>query len=104
MEFTGYDATLNRKRLALLRNGATLYLHEPMGKPITEEWSGFRPMSSDDLPIIGPSPRFENVYVAAGHGMLGVSMAPATGKLVAELICRELPHIEPHAYSFRRFL
>jgi D-amino-acid dehydrogenase len=104
MEFTGYDASLNRKRLALLRNGATLYLHEPMGKPITEEWSGFRPMSSDDLPIIGPSPRFENVYVAAGHGMLGVSMAPATGKLIAELICRELPHIEPQAYSFRRFL
>jgi D-amino-acid dehydrogenase len=104
MEFTGYDASINRKRLSLLKNGATRYLHEPMGKPIVEEWAGFRPMSADELPIIGPSLRFGNVYIAAGHGMLGLSMGAATGKLVSEMICGQLPHIDPTPYSPRRFL
>lgn len=103
MEFAGYDETLNRSRLGLLKKGAALYLDRPMGPQVVEEWYGFRPMSSDDLPIIGPSPRFENVFLAAGHGMLGVSMAPATGRLVAELACNEVTHIDPAPYSIRRF-
>lgn len=103
MEFAGYDERLTRSRLKLLRTGAAHYLHEPLGQPVSEEWYGFRPMSCDDLPIIGPSPRFENVYIAAGHGMLGISMSPATGKLVAELISGDLPHIDPLPYSIRRF-
>ena len=85
MEFAGYDDTLNPARLELLRDGATPYLREPYGEPVQEEWFGWRPMTSDSLPIIDRSPAFDNVFIAAGHNMLGLSMAPATGKLVAEL-------------------
>ena len=74
------------ERLRLLRNSADLYLNEPLSGPTLEEWWGWRPMTPDGLPFIGRSPAFDNVYLAAGHGMLGVSMAPATGKLVAELL------------------
>jgi len=44
-----------------------------------------------------------NVWIAAGHNMLGLSMAPATGRLVAELIAGEQPHVESKPYSPGRF-
>ncbi|MBX3441697.1 MAG: FAD-dependent oxidoreductase [Planctomyces sp.] len=103
MEFSGYDTRLNRRRMGLLKSGAKLYLHEPMAEPVLEEWYGFRPMSVDDLPIIGPTPRYENVILAAGHGMVGVSMATATGRLAAELATGAVPHIDPAPFSARRF-
>jgi D-amino-acid dehydrogenase len=103
MEFAGYDATLNRRRLDLLRNAAQIYLHEPTCEPTQEEWFGWRPMTPDSVPIIDWSPALPNVLVAAGHNMLGVSMAPATGKLAAEMASGRAPHIDPAPYSIRRF-
>jgi D-amino-acid dehydrogenase len=103
MEFAGYDASLNRRRLDLLREGARPYLHEPFCNPIEEEWFGWRPMTYDGKPIIDRCPRWENVYVAAGHNMLGLSMAPATGKLIAEMLEGYDPHLDPAPYSVKRF-
>jgi len=103
MEFAGYDSTMNKKRLDLLRNGASVYLHEPYCEPVEEEWFGWRPMTFDGKPIIDRCPIMENVLIAAGHNMLGMSMAPSTGKLVAEMINGEKPHIDPSPYSVGRF-
>ena len=103
MEFAGYDATLNRRRLALLTDGARHYLDEPAAKPIEEEWFGWRPMTPDSVPIIDRSPIMHNVLIAAGHNMLGVSMAPATGKLVAELLGETTPHLDGRRYLLARF-
>jgi D-amino-acid dehydrogenase len=103
MEFAGYDTSLRPCRLDLLRQGASHYLHEPCGEPVLEEWYGWRPMTYDSLPIIDRSPAWANVWIAAGHNMLGLSMAPATGKLVAELIEGAMPHLDPHPYSASRF-
>jgi D-amino-acid dehydrogenase len=103
MEFAGYDTTLRRERLELLRAGASHYLREPTAEPVEEEWWGWRPMVTDGNPIIDRSPAFENVFIAAGHGMLGLSMAPATGKLVAELLGGSKPHVDPAPYSVGRF-
>jgi D-amino-acid dehydrogenase len=103
MEFAGYDSTLNRQRLELLREGAKPYLHEPFGEAVVEEWFGWRPMTPDSIPIIGPSPRLGNVVIAAGHNMLGLSMAPGTGQLVAALLDQRSPPIDPAPYSATRF-
>jgi D-amino-acid dehydrogenase len=103
MEFAGYDTSLSPRRLDLLRAGASHYLHEPTAEPIVEEWCGLRPMTYDSKPIIGRSPALENVYLAAGHNMLGLSMAPATGKLIAEMLNHEPPHIALDPYSPARF-
>jgi D-amino-acid dehydrogenase len=103
MEFAGYDTRLNRRRLDLLREAARLYLHEPYAEPVQEEWYGWRPMTPDSLPVIDRSPAFGNVLVAAGHNMLGLSMAPATGKLVAELLAGRTPHLDPIPYRLGRF-
>jgi D-amino-acid dehydrogenase len=103
MEFAGFDGTLNRRRLDLLREAARVYLHEPYCEPVEEEWYGWRPMTPDGLPIIDRSPVLGNVCIAAGHNMLGLSMAPATGKLVAELLGGRTPHIDPAPYAVKRF-
>ncbi len=103
MEFAGYDTTLNHRRLQMLRDGASLYLHEPFAEPVEEEWFGWRPMTYDSLPVIDRSPALANVHVAAGHNMLGLSMATATGKLVAEMLSGQTPHVDPGPYSVGRF-
>ncbi len=103
MEFAGYDDSIRPQRLQLLKDGAAPYLREPYCEPIQEEWFGWRPMTYDSLPIIDRSPKYENVVIAAGHNMLGLSMAPATGKLVAELIGGSPPHIDPTPYRVSRF-
>jgi D-amino-acid dehydrogenase len=103
MEFAGYDATINRRRLQLLIDGARPFLHEPTAEPIQEEWFGWRPMTYDSMPIIGPSCNYSNVWIAAGHNMLGLSMSPATGKLISELVTGVPAHIDPAPYSVTRF-
>jgi D-amino-acid dehydrogenase len=102
MEFAGLDTSLNPSRLQLLRDGAALYLREPVAEPVLESWYGWRPMTPDSLPFVGRLPALDNVYLAAGHGMLGVSMSPGTGKLVAELLTGQTPHIDPHPYRVDR--
>jgi D-amino-acid dehydrogenase len=102
MEFAGYDYTLNRSRLSILTDAAKLYLKDPLAEPVQEEWWGWRPMTYDGLPIIDRSPAMSNVLIAAGHNMLGLSMATATGKLVSELLGAGPPHIDPTPYQVRR--
>ncbi|WP_233216536.1 NAD(P)/FAD-dependent oxidoreductase [Blastopirellula marina] len=103
MEFAGYDTTLREDRLQLLTDAARFYLHDPVCEPIVERWYGWRPMSCDEMPLIGRVPQFENAWLATGHSMLGLSMATATGKLVSELMTGQTPHIDPHPYRPSRF-
>ena len=58
---------------------------------IPEGWAGFRPATPDSLPLLGPVPGAPGVVVATGHGMLGVTLAPATGVAVAALARGERP-------------
>jgi D-amino-acid dehydrogenase len=103
MEFSGYDTALNPVRLAALRRGAAEFLHEPgRGEPL-EQWCGWRPMSPDDLPIIGRAPGLDNLVVATGHGMLGVSMAAITGILVRDLLLGRPPVLDLEPVSPARF-
>lgn len=103
MEFAGYDATMNRSRLSILTDAAKHYLRDPLAEPVQEEWWGWRPMTFDGLPVIDRSPAMGNVLIAAGHNMLGLSMATATGKLVSELLAGAAPHVDPAPYGLKRF-
>ncbi|WP_084462839.1 NAD(P)/FAD-dependent oxidoreductase [Oceanibaculum pacificum] len=53
---------------------------------VTREWLGFRPSTPDSKPVIGRSPRYANTVLAFGHGHMGLSLGPFTGRLVADLI------------------
>lgn len=103
MEFSGFDATLNARRLAALERGAHEYLHEPFGEEVKERWFGWRPMTYDDLPVIGVSPKHRNLFLATGHGMLGMSMSAITGRLIAELLDGRKPSIDVAPYAPDRF-
>jgi len=54
-------------------------------------WAGLRPATPDSLPLIGQVPGRPGLFLAAGHGMLGVTLAPATGLAVADLVERRPP-------------
>jgi D-amino-acid dehydrogenase len=103
MEFAGYDTSLNRTRLDALRRGAAEYLHEPEGPAIVEEWYGWRPMTPDDLPMLGRAPDIDNLVLATGHGMLGVSMSAISGLLVSEVVADKTPSLDIAPYSVTRF-
>lgn len=86
MELAGYDSSLNSKRLNALRIGASEYLKTSSKGDQEEVWTGWRPLTPDSVPIIGPSKKISNLTYATGHGMLGMSMGPATGKIVSGIL------------------
>lgn len=103
MEFSGHDDTLNATRLAALERGAREFLREPVGAQVHERWCGWRPMTWDDLPLLGRAPGQRKVWIAAGHGMLGISMSTATGQLMADLMTGRPPAFDPSPYRPERF-
>jgi len=102
MEFSGFDDTLNPFRIATLFGALKKYLPLSLPPQIEEEWCGWRPMTWDGLPMIDHLPGTRNVILAAGHNELGLTMAPATGRLVAEMTSKEVPHVDPFAYRIGR--
>lgn len=103
MEFSGHDGTLNETRLAALERGAREFLRDPVGADVQERWYGWRPMTWDDLPLLGRAPGHRHVWMAAGHGMLGISMSTATGQLMADLMTGRAPAFDPTPYRPERF-
>ncbi len=103
MEFSGFNDIVHRERLENLKTAAREYLKTPPAETVQEEWIGLRPMTYDDLPIIDRAPDHKNLILATGHGMMGITMAPSTGRLVTELITGSDPHIDPEPYSIKRF-
>ncbi|TZF91055.1 NAD(P)/FAD-dependent oxidoreductase [Cognatilysobacter lacus] len=104
MEFSGYDDRLDPRRLGALERGAAEYLREPTGPAVRERWFGWRPMSLDDVPLIGPVPGRRGLWLATGHGMMGVGMSAGTGQLLADLLCGRHPAIDPTPFRPDRFV
>ena len=103
MEFSGYDKHIPEHKIGYLFKTADAFLKEPLQKRKKQIWYGWRPMTWDSLPIIGHVPQLKNTLLATGHNMLGVTLAPATGKLVAELINEEHTSIDVTPYAPNRF-
>lgn len=102
MEFSGFDDRLNQRRLCALAKGLDGYFDPSQFNGRKKEWCGFRPMTVDGLPYIDRSPRMKNVIIAAGHNMIGLSVGPGTGKLIADIMDETIPHIDPHPYRIAR--
>ncbi len=103
MEFAGFDASLNRRRLDALVVASRRYLREPEGRGARTDWYGWRPMTPDDLPIIDRAPGVSNVVLAAGHGMLGMSLCAVTAELVSALLNRVEPVMDVAPFAATRF-
>lgn len=100
-EFAGYDTSLNDVRCqALLKRTAELF--PTVGRPANVEfWAGLRPATPSNVPLIGAT-RLSHLYVNAGHGTLGWTMACGTGKLLADIVAGRAPEIDPAPYSALR--
>ena len=86
LEVGNYSMTPNPIWIQRIENSAREYLRLDEKLDIKETWAGLRPTTPDGVPIIGRSPRHSNLVLAAGHAMLGLSLGPGTGQVVAELI------------------
>ena len=89
-----------RKRLGMLASGARRYIRGVEGARAQSEWAGYRPCTADGMPVIGWDPRTPGLYVATGHAMMGMTLGPVTGEIVAQQVCGEVPAIEPDYLEF----
>jgi D-amino-acid dehydrogenase len=105
LEVTGTDTTVNMNRVQGIHRSIHHYYPElQMPFPNQQEvWRGLRPCSPDGLPYIGRMKELTNVTLATGHGMMGVSLGPATGKLVTELLMGEPASMDISAFDPQRF-
>ena len=96
LELAGFDLAVNHRRLEAILQSVPRYLPDlvPERLELLEIWRGLRPCTPDGLPVIGRVPRYQNLILATGHGMLGISMAPITGSLVTQIVAGEKPQID----------
>ena len=97
----GLTAPPSAHRIARLVEGARLVfpdLREP-----DRVWMGFRPSMPDSLPVIGPSQGGPEVLHAYGHGHLGVTLAPVTAAIIADLVAGRRPGVDVAPYLPGRF-
>jgi D-amino-acid dehydrogenase len=85
MELSGIDARLDQRRVRAIRRAANRYLATPPQWSSGEAWAGLRPITPDGLPLIGRLPGRHDILVATGHAMLGITLAPVTGMLIARI-------------------
>ena len=104
MEFSGYDDTVNRRRVNALFKATDQYLSIPMPDEIEEEWCGWRPITWDGVPIIDHLPGLDNVVLAAGHNELGLTMGPPTGRLVAEMLTDKKLSVDTSFFQLNRLV
>lgn len=105
MEIAGTDLSVNEARVNGIRKSIPTYYpafkpEDFKGVPV---WSGLRPCSPDGLPYIGYTKRYNNLILATGHAMMGVSLAPITGRLVSELILEGSTSLDLSLLSPDRF-
>lgn len=89
LELSGLDLSISPRRLDGIRTTVRSYLPTLEQTETLEVWSGSRPCTPDGLPLIGRSPAHRNLTIACGHAMIGMGLAPITGKLVAQIIGEE---------------
>ncbi len=105
MEIAGTNQSINMNRVKGIFESINRYYPDFQAKfPKPENiWKGLRPCSPDGLPYIGFAPGYSNVLVGSGHSMMGISLAPATGKLLAELHQQKDNSIEIGGFEVGRF-
>ncbi len=103
LELSGMSAGVNQRRVNAICKAAREYLILPKKKPAGHVWQGLRPVPPDGMPYIGRSRRMSNLIIATGHAMLGLSMGPITGRLVAELAQEQPPSLPLDGCEVDRF-
>lgn len=104
MEISGIGSPMLMKRVqAIFKAAKNYYPNLPVTFPAQDKiWYGLRPLSPDGLPYIGRHSTYDNIVMAGGHAMLGLSLAAATGKLVEEIVGGRETSIDISAFNVER--
>ena len=102
VELAGVDAPPNPRRAEVIERLAKR-MYPTLRLEGATRWMGRRPSMPDGLPVIGPSPHHENLWLAFGHGHTGMIAGPMTGRIVAGMITGPMPNIDVAPYRADRF-
>lgn len=99
LEDVGFDASVTEEVKAELAKKAEAIMPSLKGLPIIKHWSGLRPGTPENLPTISAHPQIQNLYLNTGHFRYGLTMAPASARLVSELMASEKPFIDASPFA-----
>ncbi|MBL8045668.1 MAG: FAD-dependent oxidoreductase [Anaerolineales bacterium] len=103
LELSALDTTVSAKHIAGIERAVREYLLIDEKLEVIEQWAGLRPTTPDGLPVIGFSPKHKNLLLATGHAMLGLSLGPGTGQVVAEVATGQKPSVDLAPLRVERF-
>lgn len=104
LEDTGFDKAIDDATCRRLHEEAAALLPQLAGRQPVQRWAGLRPGSPDNVPVIDRHPDFDNVFVNTGHFRYGVTMAPASAELLADLMAGRPPALDPAPYRWQAAL
>jgi len=93
LELSGHNLIRRENRLCAIETAAARYMTSLRGIDRPKVWLHWRPLTPDGLPIIDVTPSLSNVYIACGHGMLGITQAAGTARLVSAVALGKEPGI-----------
>jgi glycine oxidase len=99
LEDVGFDTSVTEEVKAELAKKAEVIMPALKGLPIIKHWSGLRPGTPKNLPTISAHPQIQNLYLNTGHFRYGLTMAPASARLISELMVMEQPFIDPSPFA-----
>jgi D-amino-acid dehydrogenase len=103
-ELGGRDLSVDERLLQSVVRSASAFLRDWIMDEPRFQWAGMRPTTPDDLPLIGAVPGLEHLYVATGHGMLGVTLAPATAAAMVPLVLENRTPSVLEPFGLNRFV
>ncbi len=105
MEVGGLDLSVNPARVRGIIKSVHAYFPNFSESDFAgiKPWAGLRPVSPDGIPYLGKVQGFSNLLAATGHAMMGLSLGPVSGRLVADLLAEDTPFRPIHQMSPRRF-
>ena len=105
MEISGHSDRIRPERVQQIIDGAKAFLPELTDADFAglKPWFGYRPVSPDGMPYIGRLGRYANLSTASGHAMLGLTLAPVSGLLIAEILTGRKPSVDLTLLNPNRF-
>ncbi|GAA5129734.1 FAD-dependent oxidoreductase [Luteolibacter yonseiensis] len=105
MEVGGLDLSVNPSRVRGIVKSVNAYFPKfsELDFAGIKPWAGLRPVSPDGVPYLGKSGRFPNLTIASGHAMMGLSLGPVSGRVVADLLAGDPPFRPIDGMSADRF-
>jgi D-amino-acid dehydrogenase len=103
MELSGQNLRLEPSRVAAIRRAGDTYFNDWRGEGQEQVWVGMRPLTPDGLPVIGSLPGVANAFVATGHAMLGVTLAPATARAITGVMHSDTVGMTMSPFRAERF-